>query len=832
MRRSEMLAVDERVRDTGVGAAPTERVGHQVNERVRGSDVSVLTERVKRMREEGRQSRIQGDGERARAFMAGWKENENQPIAIRRAQAFRRYLETCTVVIFDGELLVGSPTRFMLGSHPYLEFSSELCRDVVAGQEFTIRRETEKGTITEEDRAALAEATAYWTGRSTGDLIHQSWSEVLGDSFLAALRNARLGSLVDATPPSTKTADYPKVLSNGFRGLIAEAKAQLAGLDYEEKDAMERRWMLDGMIITLEAMITYASRYAQKARELAETECDAGRKSELLQIAENCSWVPLNPPRTFWETLQFFWFVHLGLHLEVAGSNEVPGRMDQYLYPYYLRDLENGRVSRDQAGELLGCLWVKFNNVCRWNSKARQDYQMGSQQQYVTIGGVTPEGEDATNEMSFLLLEVARQMKLRQPSIAIRWHKRINQDLLLKGIETNVELGGGIPSFLNDDNAIPNLMSYGVSQQDARDWAAMGCVHTLIPAKQVSGGRTAINPVKIFEMTLNNGVDPVSGKLVGIETGDPRTFTSVAELEEAFKKQWQYWVRRLWKATCVARMVKLNKDVIPYTSAVQTDCISKGKDILSGDVGYPQLMFGFNIRGFQGISNSLAAIQKVVFEEKQATMADVLDALANNFDGYEKLQQRLIAAPKWGNDDDYVDKIHQRLFKWAGEWTRHEAVFMGMEHSIERGGATWHHFAGKVVGATPDGRKAFELLADGTISAAQGTDTHGPTAVINSALKLDQTTSVSNLFNLKFPASLLREDEQRKKLLGLITTYFEGGGYHVQFNIIDAETLRRARAHPEEYRDLMVRVGGFSVYFVELPTQVQDEIISRTEQGL
>jgi len=803
-----------------------------VDERVRGKNLVALTERVKRLREEGRTARIQGDGERISAFTAVWREMEGQPLALRRAQALRRYLETCTPVIFDGELIVGSSTRFRLGSHPYLEYRSNLCNDLLEGKEFTIRRETETGLIADEDRKAIAEAAAYWAGRSTSDLIRREWREIMGDDFLAALQKARIATMMDGTPPQTKSADYPKVLGMGFRGLIAEAEEQLSKLDYAQPDAMERRWMLQGMIIALQAMVTYASKYAQKARELAETERDAKRKSELLQIAENCSWVPVNPPRTFWEALQFMWFVHLGLHLEVAGANEAIGRMDQFFYPYYARDIEGGRLSKDTAAELLACLWVKFNDINRWTIRDRQDVSQGSQQQYVTIGGVTAKGDDATNELSFLILEVARQVKLRQPGVAVRWHKGISEELLLKAIETNVELGGGIPSFLNDENAIPNLVSYGVSLEDARNWAAMGCVHTLIPGKQVSGGRTVINPMKVFEMTLNNGVDPVSGLRLGIQTGDARAFTSIEELEEALKKQYQYWVRRLWKATQIAQAVRSHKDVHPFISAVQTDCIREGKDILSGGAGYPQLMFGFNIRGWQNIANSFAAIKKVVFEEKKATMAELLDALSKNFVGYESLRQMLLAAPKWGNDDDYVDEIHQRLWKWAGEFTRREARFPWGENTVERGGATWHLFAGKVTGATPDGRKAFELLGDGTISAGYGTDKNGPTAVVNSALKLDQTTSISSLFNLKFPASLFREEENRRKLLGLITTYFKGGGYHVQFNILDADVLRRAKAHPEKYRDLIVRIAGFSVYFVELPAAVQEEIIARTEHSL
>jgi pyruvate formate-lyase/glycerol dehydratase family glycyl radical enzyme len=788
-----------------------------------------LTERVARLREATRTARIHADGERVRAFTAVWQETDGQPLPLRRAQAFRRYLETCTVAIFDDELIVGSPTRFRIGSHPYLEYRSDLCKPLIQGEEFKIRRETETGVVSSEDRKVIAEAASYWAGRSTSDLIHQQWREILGDDFLLALKKARVGMLPDSTPPTVKSADFSRALAQGFFGLIAEAKGQLSQLDYADRDAMKRRWMLQAMIVALEAMIAYACRYAEAARKLAEKETDTRRKAELLQIAENCSWVPGNSPRTFWEAVQLFWFVFLGLHLEVASHSETAGRLDQYLYRYYARDIEDGRLTEDEAAELLACLWVKFNTPERWSVKERQDNSQGSQQIYVTVGGVTPEGNDATNPLSFLILEVARQVKLRQPSVAVRWHSGIDEQFLVKAIEVNADIGGGIPSFLNDHNEIPNLMRHGVTLEDARNWAAAACVHPILPGRQVSPGRILITPTKVFEMALNNGVEPLTGLRLGIETGDPRTFTSTEEIEEAFKKQWQYWVRRIGKAFNIVLAVKAERDVHPFISAVQTDCIREGKDIISGGCGYPQMMSGFNIRGWQNIANSLAAIKKVIFEEKKATMSELLDALSKNYEGYEKLRQMLLSAPKWGNDDDYVDEIHKRLWQWGGEFTQHEYISPWGEMTIERGGATWHYVAGIVTGATPDGRKAFELLADGNVSAGYGTDQNGPTAVINSASKLNHFTCVSSLFNLKLPASLLRAEDNRLKVLKLITTYFNRDGYHVQFNIVDADALRRAKDHPEEYRDLIVRIAGFSVYFVELPSIIQDEIIARTE---
>ena len=806
-----------------------------VNETVKGNGVTALTERVEKLRDDTLNAKLHADGERIRLYTEAWKAEEGQPLEIRRAKSLKNYFEGVTPMIFDGELIVGSPTRFRLAAMLTLEYDSEPAEKIVKGIDFSVRQEGENAQITEEDREAIVEAFSYWKGKSTRELFMKRWEEILGDKFLTAIGATHLCGLMADQPSSTKVPYFEKVFAVGLKGLIGEAKEQISQLDYSQRDAIERYECLQGMIIALEGMITFAGRYSQLAREMAEREPDPARKKELQEIAKVCAWVPENPPRNFREGLQTMWFMQLGEQAESPG-NEAEGRMDQYLYPLYERDIREGRLTRDEAAELLGCLWVKLSSMTRFVRMERQEIAQGNQGDYVTLGGVIPEsGLDATNELSFLILEVARQLKQKRPSIALRWHEDIDENFLLKGIETNVELQGGIPAFISDKTVIPTLVSYGITLEDARSYGLRGCVNPCIPGSHLSTVRISISPVKIFEMALNNGTDLFTGKQIGLATGDPRSFNSYEELLEAFKKQFRHWIQILGKAGNIACLVRTEQMAFPFISAVQRDCIKEGKDITSGEVDYTTFSTGINLRGCQSLANSLAAVKKLVYEEKKVSMDELLKALSANFEGYEELQEMCLAAPKWGNDDDYVDQIHADLWNFTGDVARHDyvsPVSPSGEGIPQRSGATSHYWAGLTIGATPDGRKAFQPLADGAVSPAYGTDKCGPTAAINSANKLDFSKGTSGLFNMKFPASLMKTEDNRRKVLELIRTYFVRGGYHIQFNIVDAATLRDAREHPEKYRHLMVRVAGFSAYFVELPAAVQDEIIARAELEL
>ncbi|MBI2958325.1 MAG: hypothetical protein HYY32_05720, partial [Chloroflexi bacterium] len=505
---------------------------------------------------------------------------------------------------------------------------------------------------------------------------------------------------------------------------------------------------------------------------------------------------------------------------------------DQDLYPLYRRDLVEGRLTRQEAAELLGCLWVKFAELeVAKGDMAKQAAQANTAQD-VTIGGVTPDGKDATNELTYLILEVTRQLKTVQPSLYLRCHRAMPAELWKKAVEVVRDRGDGMPAFLNDESALLNLVGqHHIPLQEARDWAATGCGTT--QANHASPWDTFIglNTAKIFELTLSNGVDPRTGKRLGIATGDPKTFSSLEELYNAFKRQFEYFVDVSAKSLRLYWLVRNQSYSLPFTSALTDDCISRGMDHAAGGARYPQLQKGLCDKGHQNVADSMAAIKKLVFEEKKISMPDLLEAMSANFEGREAMRQMLLSAPKYGNDDDYVDEIFGEVSLWTQRRMVEEMNVLGTNTSTGRGGVTQHLYYGKTVGALPDGRKAWEPLADGSLSPMRGMDVNGPTAVIKSATKVNHTEVGRNsLFNMKISASSMQGEEGLQKLIALIKTHFNRGGHHIQFNLMGQDVLLEAKKHPEQHKDLLVRVAGYSAYFVDLSPEVQDDIIARAEQ--
>ncbi|MFC2003961.1 pyruvate formate lyase family protein, partial [Chloroflexota bacterium] len=462
-----------------------------------------------------------------------------------------------------------------------------------------------------------------------------------------------------------------------------------------------------------------------------------------------------------------------------------------------------------------------------------QQSSQGSGFQDITICGVTRDGKDATNELSFLLLEITRQMKTTQPPLYIRCHNLISDELLVKAVETNRDNGSGNPCFINDAATLIKLTDRGVPIADARDWIAQGCINVYIAAAAVGGKAVQFNPAKIFELALNNGVDPRTRKQLGPATGDARNFKSYEELYDAFIKQFEHAAELGAKVARVAIQARSELFRQPFTSTLMNDCIKKGKDFHQGGLRYPQIRPSWTYIGHQNVADGLTAIKKLVFEEKKLTMAEILDALAVNFEGKEELRQMLLSAPKYGNDDDYADDIWNEVSLDTGRILTQQRDLEGYPMYICRGGGSGHWWGGKCTGALPDGRKAWEATADGNMSPAQGRDVKGPTAILLSATKVNQLEHAINaLLNMKIMPAVVRTREGIRKLLSLIKTYFDRGGWHVQFNMVDREILLEAQKHPEQYRELMVRVAGYSAYFVELAREIQDEIIGRTEHAL
>jgi pyruvate formate-lyase/glycerol dehydratase family glycyl radical enzyme len=688
--------------------------------------------------------------------------------------------------------------------------------------------------LSEEDRASLREDAEYWENRSPVVMGQKRIFEAMGDEMDIYQRIVDSGAVAlwGDRIKGNMNIDYGKVVHIGFNGIIEEAKAEIEKLKgLKNEDDFEKIEFLNSGIICCEAVITLAKRYAKLAKEMAGKEKNAKRKAELNKIAEICEWVPANPARTFYEALQSFWFTHVAANLEGADYAETPGRMDQYLYPTYEKDVVSGDMTRQDAAELLACLWVKLNEMECVRGEFMQKFSQSSQNQHLTIGGVDENGRDATNELSVMILEVARQMKLPQSAIYIRVHKNTNQEFLVKAAESNRDHGAGIPAYLNDEATINKFMSMGIPLKDARNWVAIGCVAPVLGYCTGSpySGTLLFNKTKMFELALNNGVDPRTGKLASIKTGDPRKFKSYQECYDAFINQYKFFMEK--SNTFMKAVESSIKTFVsfPYCSMLTDDCIKNGKGIYQGGPRY-QSDIGILDSGLQNVGDSLAAIKKYVFDENRVTMDELLKAMAVNFKGKEDLRQLLLTAPAYGNDNDYVDDIFNTVSWDTGKITTDYHIFSNMPTILFRGGATQHYWSGGVVGATPDGRKAYEPMADGILSPVQGKDVKGPTAVLLSATKMNHLEhAVATLHNVKLSPTTLRSREGINKFLSLIKTYFDLGGWHLQFNMIGQEVLCEAQRRPDDFKDLVVRVAGYSAFFVDLSPDVQNDIIRRTE---
>lgn len=777
---------------------------------------------------------------RSRLVTLAHKETEGEPLDIRRAKMFARIMEELPIHIEENELIVGFQSEYLRGASPAVDFDPEYTFQILSAETLTLNAGrdavgSKKAVISDEEKKSLLEDAQYWKGKSPADAIRRTQRDIFG-SLMDDTVEARLHFGFDQRPMTSRYVDFEKVINKkGLLGVIAEAEEELKKAkegQFHGQESLDKFYFLRAVIIACESVITFARRYSELAKKMAESEKDSRRKAELQKISEVCLRVPAHPARTLHEAVQSFWFVHLCNNLEHCYNNETPGRMDQYLFPRYRHDVDNNIITRSEAAELLGCLWVKFVEMEVAKGKMNREHIQGNMGFDVVIGGVKSDGTDATNELTFMILEVSKQVKTVQPLLYLRTHKDSPDELWMKAVEVNSERGDGQPAFLNDAAVILNFEKKGIPLPDARNFLVGGCIHPYVNTGNPD--RLAHpNISKMFEMTLNNGFDPRTKKQIGPKTGDPREFKSFDELYNAFKEQVAYFVNLF--ATChrVYWQIRNKHYSFPFSSALMDDCIKNGKDQFRGGLRYPQLQWGMQDRGMQNAVNSLVAIKKVVFDTKEATMAEVLDALEVNFEGKEELRNKLLKAPKYGNDDDYVDDIFNDWSLWIQNRIAQEKTNLGTPMRSGRGGATIHMAYGKVIGALPDGRKAGVPLADGSLSPMRGTDLNGPTAIIKSATKANHTElATDTLLNMKLPTAVLATKDAKAKLIALMKTLFQRGGYQVQFNVLDNKILEEAIKNPEEHRNLMVRVAGYSAYFVDLDPKVQQEIMERTEYNL
>ncbi len=636
------------------------------------------------------------------------------------------------------------------------------------------------------------------------------------------------------------TAMDGKMYHEGLLDVKRRIEDRISRLDYiYDPEATDKQQELEAMAISCDAAILFAERHAELAEKLASEEQDAQRKKELEKIADVCHWVPAHAPRDFWEAIQMYWFVHLGTVTELNGWDSMnPGHIDQHLFPFYKKGVDEGKLTRDEAKELLSCLWIKFNNQPAPPKVGVTALESGTYNDFtnINIGGVDRNGCSATNELSFMMLEIQEELHELQPGLSIHIAENTPDDFLIEGIKV-IRQGHGYPSIFNPDTYIKELMRDGKTLEDAREGGCSGCIEVGAFGKEAYLLTGYLNTPKILEITLNNGFDPISGKQLGPKTGDPRLFENFEQLYEAWHAQMVYFVNlKLSVNNYIERMFSLYAPAT-FLSLFIDDCIEKGRDYYSGGARYNTTYI--QCTGLGTITDCFTTLKKHVYEDHRYTMDQMLKALASNWgenldDASEKMNAEVMRqyirnhTPFFGNDDEYADTIAVRVYEDLVKAIDNRPNTRGGRTRLNMLSTTCHNYFGSVCGATPNGRMAYFAISDGT-SPAHGADSKGPSAVIKSLGKLDQTKSGGTLLNVRFVPNLLRRDEDLKKFASFVRTYFKFGGHHIQFNIVDTETLLDAQKHPDLYKDLLVRVAGYSDYFNDMTEQLQNEIIARTE---
>ncbi|MEE9573852.1 MAG: trans-4-hydroxy-L-proline dehydratase [Candidatus Neomarinimicrobiota bacterium] len=756
-------------------------------------------------------------------YKSGMADSVSVPVA--RAVAFKYILENKSICIIDHELIVGERGPSPKATPTYPDICTHTQKD------FEILHNREKVSFKVEKNSLAIQQDKiqpFWSGRSIRDKIF----EAVEKDWIAAYKAGVFTEFMEQRAPGHTVMD-DKIFRKGFIDFKKDIKKSIAKLDLMNNQyEFDKREELNAIKIAADALIKFATRYSKKAKSLAEKESNKKRKSELLEIARVCKKVPKHAPGTFHEALQYYWFVHLGVITELNTWDSFnPGRLDQHLYPFYKQGLADGSLTEATARELLQAFWIKFNNqpappkvgVTAQESNTYTDFCL------INIGGLTELGENAVNELSFIILDVIEEMRLLQPSSMVQISKNNPDEFLLRALKI-VKTGFGQPSIFNTDAIIQELTRQGKSIADARNGGASGCVEVGAFGKESYTLTGYFNIPKILEITLNNGYDPRTKKNIGLKTGDPVKFKSFEELLTAFRKQLNHFIDIKIRGNRIIEQLWATILPSPFMSLLIDDCVAKGVDYNAGGARYnSSYIQGV---GMGSITDSLSAIKQIVYDEKEISMKEFLKTLKNNFNGYDELHNKLInGVPKYGNDDDRADDILRQVFEMYFDAIDGRHNTKSGEYRVNLLPTTCHVYFGGVIGALPDGRKAGVPLSEG-ISPVQGADRHGPTAVFKSAAKIDHLRTGGTLLNQKFTPQVLESDESLKKLGHLVRSYFKMKGHHIQFNVVTAETLRKAQKNPEKYRDLIVRVAGYSDYFVDLGADLQNEIIERSEQKI
>ncbi|MBS7317002.1 MAG: glycyl radical protein [Bacteroidales bacterium] len=782
-----------------------------------------MNDRIKRLHQESLDTPATLSIERALIETAFYKENYGKyPIAILRAKNFYEICKKKTLYIGKDELIVGERGPLPKAVPTFPELTCHSVEDL----HVLNTRELQPYLISQEDIDIYEkEVIPYWAGKTQRERIFnhvsKEWEEAYHAGVFTEFMEQRAAG---------HTAMDGKMYRRGLLDVKKIIADEIAALDYiNDPEATDKQQELEAMDISCDAAILFAERHALLAEEMAARESDPQRKAELEKIADVCHWVPANAPRDYWEAIQMYWFVHLGTVTELNGWDSMnPGHIDQHLYPFYKKGLEDGTLDRDKAKELLSCLWIKFNNQPAPPKVGITALESGTYNDFtnINLGGIDRDGNPVANEISYMALEVQEELHELQPGLSIHIASNTPDEFLLEGCKV-IRQGHGYPSVFNPDTYVKELLRQGKSLEDAREGGCSGCIEVGAFGKEAYLLTGYLNTPKILEITLHNGVDPLTGKKVGIETGDPRDFKSYEELYEAWHKQMTYFVNlKLAVNNYIERMFSLYAPAT-FLSLFIDDCIARGKDYYSGGARYNTTYI--QCTGLGTITDSLAVLKKHVFEEQKYTMDEVIKACDADFEGLEKMRQYIRNhTPFFGNDDDYADSIAVKVFDDLCEAIEGKPNTRGGKTQLNMLSTTCHNYFGSVLGATPNGRKAHFAISDGT-SASHGSDVNGPSALVKSLGKLDQERSGGTLLNVRFVPALLKREQDLTKFSSLIREYFKLGGHHIQFNIVDTQTLLDAQANPDKYKGLLVRMAGYSDYFNDMNTQLQNDVIARTE---
>ncbi len=781
-----------------------------------------LSERVARLKDRLLHATPRIDTQKIQIMLEVYRELEGQPNVIKRARVFERLCHEKKIFI-DENPLAGTLTQFEYGGYPIPEVG---CRWMKRSESFALQRG--RAVVSEEDRTWIDRAAEFWWDSNvfnrTRDVILQTHGVDIG-----LLQKCGCGTEYTPGGYNDVTPDYHKILAKGINGLLSEIDQQRSKLDIGNPDDINRFYFYQAASMALKGLVSLANRYAALAEEMAVRESDPKRRAELERLARTCRWVPANPARDFFEALQSVWFVHLGVWIEGPFVlNCPPSRLTQYLYPFFKKDRDAGKITDEEAIELLQYYFLKINGLAQVLPPHGFAWSQSRLGQHVCLGGYTPDGEDATNHLDWLVLEAQQRLRLPEPLVDLLYHNRMSGDFLMKCVDL-IKTGIGQPAMHNIDKAIASHLHHEkMPLEEARNVSVIGCVQTQIPGYSATPWEGGFNTAKMLELALNDGKDPLTGNQLGPHTGDPATFKTYDEFYAAYLRQLEHFITL--QRTVSRTAWNIMRDFpLPFASATANDCIATGKDVMDGGIRYNQANGTTFVAGID-TANSLAAIKKLVYEDKKLTMERLKEALAADFVGYEDVQRMCLDAPKYGNDDDYADSIARNLFEACYRFHQRFPDYLGRPSKPEAYSVTVHFAVGRFTGALPSGRKARIPLTDASVSAQPGTDKNGPTALVKSAARVIDTTKWGgNHLNMKFHPSALAGIEGSRKLLSLVKTYFDLGGFHVQFNCVKSETLRDAQLHPDKYRDLVVRVAGFSAFFIHLDREVQDEIIKRTE---